>query len=49
MNIVGQMIDDVRIAAKGRWNVYHVGDSASGFVTPDDIAAKVREVMKEEK
>ena len=49
MNIVGQMIDDVRIAAKGRWNVYHAGDSASGFVTPDDIAAKVREVMKEEK
>lgn len=49
MNIVGQMIDDVRIAAKGRWECYHVGDSDVNFVTPDDIIRKVREVWKEGK
>lgn len=47
MNIIGQMIDDVRIASNGRWKVQHVGDSAMNFLTPADIKNKVEEVWKE--
>ncbi|MDD4583026.1 MAG: 3-methyl-2-oxobutanoate dehydrogenase subunit beta [Eubacteriales bacterium] len=49
INIIGQMIDDVRIAAAGRWPVYHVGDSATDFLTPDRIVEKVSQVWKEVK
>lgn len=49
INIMGQMIDDVKIAAKGRWPVYHVGDSAADFLTPKDIVQKVSEVWEEVK
>lgn len=49
MNIIGQMIDDVRIAARGRWDVYHVGDSAKDFLSPDDIKEKILQVWKEVK
>ena len=47
INIMGQMIDDVRIAAAGRWPVSHVGDSRTDFLTPDAIVEKVRQVWKE--
>ncbi|GHU63771.1 3-methyl-2-oxobutanoate dehydrogenase subunit VorB [Clostridia bacterium] len=49
INIIGQMIDDVRIASAGRWPVHHVGDSATGPLTPDGIIEKVKEVWKEMK
>lgn len=47
INIIGQMIDDVRIAASGRWPVCHVGDSCTGMLTPAGIMEKVKEVWKE--
>lgn len=47
INIMGQMIDDVRIALEGRIPAYHVGDSASDFLQPTDILAKIEELMKE--
>ncbi len=46
INILGQMIDDVRIAAAGRWPVYHVGDTAGDFLTPENIIQKAREVWE---
>lgn len=46
INIIGQMIDDVKIAAAGRWPVHHVGDSATGPLTPERIADKVAELWK---
>jgi len=46
INIIGQMIDDVRIAAEGRWPVYHVGDSANDFLTPQQIVDKVLEIWE---
>jgi len=49
MNIVGQMIDDVRIASSGRWPVYHVGDSENDFLMPQDIVDKVHKVWEEVK
>lgn len=49
INIIGQMIDDVRIAAAGRWPVYHAGDSATDSLTPDRIIEKVSEVWEEVK
>lgn len=47
INILGQMIDDVKIASAGRWPVFHVGDSRTDFLTPDAIIEKVRQVWKE--
>lgn len=49
INIIGQMIDDVRIAAAGKWPVYHVGDSATDFLTPERIIEQVSQVWKEVK
>ena len=49
MNIIGQMIDDVKIASAGRWPVYHVGDSDVDCLTPDRIIEKVKEVWEEVK
>ena len=46
INIIGQMIDDVKIAAAGRWPVYHVGDSASDSLTPERIVEKVAELWE---
>ena len=46
INILGQMIDDVRIAAAGRFPAYHVGDSKSDFLTPGRIRDKVLEVWE---
>ena len=47
INIIGQMIDDVRIAAAGRWPVHHVGDTAGDFLTPENIIGKAEQVWKE--
>lgn len=47
INIIGQMIDDVRIAVAGKWPVYHVGDSAEDFLTPAAIVNKVSAVWEE--
>lgn len=47
INIMGQMIDDVRIAAKGRWPVYHVGNNKEGPMTPRNIVVKLEEIWKE--
>ncbi len=42
------MIDDVRIAAAGRWPVHHVGDTAGDFLeTPENIIEKAEQVWKE--
>lgn len=49
INIIGQMIDDVKIAAAGRWPVSHVGDSARNFLTPQRIVEKVSEIWEEVK
>lgn len=49
LNIVGQMIDDVRIAAAGRWPVAHVGDTAEDFLQPENIEDAVRKLWKEVK
>lgn len=49
MNIMGQMIDDVRIASNGRWDVIHVGDTAKDFLSPADIKEKINEIWKEVK
>lgn len=49
INIIGQMIDDVKIASAGRWPVYHVGDSATDFLTPERIVEKVSELWEEVK
>jgi 2-oxoglutarate ferredoxin oxidoreductase subunit alpha len=49
INIMGQMIDDVKIAASGRWPVYHCGNTKAGPMNTDDIAAKLNEVWEEVK
>ena len=49
INIIGQMIDDVKIAAAGRWPVYHVGDSATDSLTPERIVEKVAQVWEDTK
>ncbi len=49
INTIGQMIDDVRIAAAGRWPVYHIGDSETDFLTPDRIVDKVAQVWEDTK
>ncbi len=46
INIIGQMIDDVRIASAGRWPVYHVGDTSEDSLTPEGIVEKVSEVWE---
>jgi 2-oxoglutarate ferredoxin oxidoreductase subunit alpha len=49
MNIIGQMIDDVRIGAKGRWPVYHVGNDSKSTLNPEYIMNKINEVWEEVK
>ena len=41
------MIDDVRIAVKGKIPVYHVGDSQEEGLTPKDITNKILEVWED--
>ena len=47
INIMGQMIDDVRIAAAGRWPVYHCGNRRSGPLEPEFIQEKIQTVWEE--
>ena len=47
INIVGQMIDDVKIAAKGRWPVYHCGNTAEGMLNEDNIIDYVKKMWTE--
>ncbi|HHY91397.1 MAG TPA: 3-methyl-2-oxobutanoate dehydrogenase subunit VorB [Clostridiales bacterium] len=45
----GQMIDDVKIAARGRWPVYFYGRSGGMVPTPDAIIEKVKEILRGQK
>lgn len=47
INIVGQMIDDVRIAMRGRCPVFHCGNTSEGMMNEDDIKYAVKEAWKE--
>ena len=47
--IMGQMIDDARIGAAGRWPVYHCGNTIDGPLTPENIYEKIREIWEEVK
>ncbi|QEK13149.1 3-methyl-2-oxobutanoate dehydrogenase subunit VorB [Crassaminicella thermophila] len=42
---MGQMIDDVKIANKGRYPVHFYGRSGGMIPTPDGIAQKVKEIL----
>ena len=42
----GQMIDDIKIAANGRWPVYFYGRSGGMVPTPDAIIEKVKEILR---
>ena len=46
INVVGQMIDDVKIAAAGRWPVFHVGDTETDMLSPENIEEKVIKVWE---
>lgn len=46
MNVVGQMLDDVKIASAARWPAVHVGDSPEDFLSPDIIRDKVIEAAR---
>ncbi|MEA5050780.1 MAG: 3-methyl-2-oxobutanoate dehydrogenase subunit beta [Oscillospiraceae bacterium] len=45
INIIGQMIDDVRIAVAGRLPVSHVGDTAEDSLTPEGIELELQRVL----
>ncbi len=47
INIIGQMIDDVRIGAQGRWPVYHVGNTARGAMNEENITEAIRRIWEE--
>lgn len=47
INIVGQMIDDVKIAVKGRYPVYHCGNTIEGMLNEDNIKDSIKTVWKE--
>lgn len=44
INIVGQLIDDVRIAVAGKYPVFHVGNTKDGPLTVSGVADKLNEV-----
>lgn len=46
INTIGQMIDDVRIAVAGKYPVYHIGNTAAGPMTTENIVDAVREYLK---
>lgn len=48
INTIGQMIDDVRIAVRGRWPVFHVGNSRTGPMTQMEILEKIDEFKEAE-
>lgn len=41
----GQMIDDVKIASNGRWNIDFYGRTGGVIPTPDEIKNKIKEIM----
>lgn len=41
---MGQMIDDVKIASKGRWPVYFTGSSGGMVPTPAQVVNKIKEI-----
>ena len=43
---MGQMIDDVKIAANGRWATYFYGRSGGMIPEPSDIANEIRKIAK---
>lgn len=45
MCVIGQMIEDVKIGAAGRWPVYHVGDQEFQPLNPNDIIRFTKEVL----
>lgn len=47
INIIGQMIDDVRIAVKGRYPVFHCGNTLDGMLNEDNIMESIKTVWKE--
>lgn len=46
INTIGQMIDDVRIAAAGRCPVYHIGNTAAGPMNTDNIIDALQTYLK---
>ncbi len=46
INIMGQIIDDVRLATSCRFPTYHVGNTAAGPMTVLNIQAKLDEVLE---
>ncbi len=47
INFGGQLINDVRLAANGRWPVFHAGNTMHGMLTEKNIKNKVLEVWEE--
>ena len=47
INIIGQMIDDVKIAVKGRYPVFHCGNTLDGMLNEDNIMESIKTVWKE--
>jgi 2-oxoglutarate ferredoxin oxidoreductase subunit alpha len=45
----GQMIDDIKIAATGRWPIHFYGRSGGMVPTPDAIIEKIKEILGGEK
>ena len=43
---MGQMIDDVKIAVAGKYPVHFYGRTGGSIFEPEEIAAKVREIIK---
>jgi len=44
---MGQMVEDVRLAVDGAKPVYFYGRTGGMIPTPDDIMAKIKEILKE--
>ena len=43
---MGQMLDDVKIAANGRWDTYFYGRAGGMIPEPNDIANEIRKIAK---
>ncbi len=46
INILGQLIDDVRIQVAGRFPVYHVGNTAKGPMNVGNVAERLQEIWE---
>lgn len=47
INIIGQMIDDVKIGVQGRWPVYHVGNTEAGAMNENNIMDNILKIWEE--